>query len=169
MLKSYLQFESMDKKKVPFDFEGWDFYSDSKVRRPLCSLPFDAPKVTSPSRPLVLRRRPLNSSTALTVASSPARSSSPSRGEEGSGSGRSGRRVSPGSPLHPFRLSSRFTLPALTSFPHSSRADMPYLRRRMMLEIYRFVARACLLSLFPPLPPFLVLTPLLASPLDLAG
>ncbi|KAL7416767.1 hypothetical protein BDY24DRAFT_378204 [Mrakia frigida] len=30
MLKGYLQSESMDKKKVPFDFTGWEFYTDSR-------------------------------------------------------------------------------------------------------------------------------------------
>jgi sentrin-specific protease 1 len=30
-LKGYLQSESMDKKKVPFDFTGWEMYTDYKV------------------------------------------------------------------------------------------------------------------------------------------
>lgn len=53
-LREYLQLESQDKKKVDFDFEGWEDYSDHEitVRPPFAQLfapPGSGTDSTSPS------------------------------------------------------------------------------------------------------------------------
>jgi len=93
MLKGYLHSESMDKKKVPFDFTDWEFYTDSRVRLRVSFL-FSSTSTDFLLLFFLFPRRLLNSSTDSTVESSLARSSNRFRGDSDTGNGRSDRRVS---------------------------------------------------------------------------